>query len=107
MFFPSDTGNQQKLNLTAIARLAHAPGAYQLLEVMAALRLGLPFLYALVFALSGKPLGSRNEFIKLSGRHLQSIRNPHDAFKRDGSLRPFDPADLVGLEIAKLRQLLL
>ena len=66
--------------------------------------LGAALFYALVLAFSGKPLRGRNEFIKLSGRHLQSIRNPHDAFKRDSALRPFNPAYLIRLEIAKLRQ---
>ena len=74
--------------------------------VMAAF-LGLPFFYALVLALLGKPLRGGNEFIKLSGRHLQSIRNPHNAFKRGGPLCPFNPAYFIGLIAAKLRQPLL
>ena len=69
--------------------------------------LGLPFFHALVLALLGKPLRGGNEFIKLGRRHLQSIGDPHDAFKRDGPLGPFNPAYLIRLIARKLRQPLL
>src|SRR5690348_15089707 len=60
-----------------------------------------------VLAPSRQAFGCGNQFKQLGWRHGQAIGDPDDAFKGNGAFSAFDPADLVGLIVAKLRQPLL